>query len=57
MENQGKKKRGFSFANKFRKLDIFGESVAFQIAGAGSVTSCAEAMMTLLITIVTIAYA
>ena len=56
MEKQAKK-RSFSLTDKFRKLDIFGESVAFQIAGASSVMSCAGAIMTVLIVIVTIVYA
>ena len=56
MERQSKKS-SFSLLNTFRKLDIFGESVAFQIAGEASVTSCAGAIMTMLITVVTLVYA
>ena len=44
-------------SNTFRKFDIFGESVAFKIAGESSVTSCAGAIMTILITVVTLVYA
>ena len=56
MERQ-KQKSSFSLSNTFRKFDIFGESVAFKIAGESSVTSCAGAIMTILITVVTLVYA
>ena len=41
----------------YKKLDIFGKSVTFNAAGRGQVNSCLGATLTLLVTVVTIAYA
>ena len=52
-----KRGRGFSVVSSLQKVDMFGQGVAFSIAGSSSVTSCAGALMTILIAVTTMAYA
>ena len=44
-------------ANTLRKVDIFGESVAFSIGDETSVKSLLGSVMTILVTVVTLMYA
>ena len=56
-EKEHRDKRGFNVLNSLRNLDLFGEGVGFSIAGNQSVPSCAGAIMTILITVVSLVYA
>lgn len=44
----------FSQVKTFKKIDIFGEGVAFNISGSGTVNSCIGAFFSLTILILTI---
>ena len=47
----------FSLLEIYKKVDIFGQSVAFNANGKETVNSCVGATMSILVTFVTIAYA
>ena len=46
-----------SLMSAYRRFDIFGQGVAFNVAGKETVNSCMGATMSLLVAFVTIAYA
>ena len=56
-EKRQRKKQGFRVFNTLRNLDIFGEGVDFSISGKHSVPSCAGAIMTAFVTVVSLVYA
>ena len=56
-EKENKSTRGLNLLNSLRNLDIFGEGVGFSISGNQSVPSYAGAIMTILITVVSLVYA
>ena len=56
-EKENRNKRGFNIFTSLRNLDIFGEGVGFSISGNQSVPSYAGAIMTILITIISLVYA
>ena len=47
----------FSLIESYKKFDIFGQDVTFNVNGKETVNSCIGATMTILVAFVTIAYA
>ena len=47
----------FSLMKIYKRFDIFGQSVSFNVDGRETVTSCMGATLSLLVAFVTIAYA
>ena len=47
----------FSFLEIYKRFDIFGQGVLFNAEGKETVTSCLGATLSLLVTVITIAYA
>ncbi len=46
-----------TYGNKIKSFDFFGQSIGFEIAGRGSLNSYLGALLSILITILTLFYA